>query len=152
MNQVFKILLVDDDDDDRMIFKSVVNEVSPAIEITEALNGCEAMAVLDNWHPQVPDIIFLDLNMPKMDGYSFLKEIKNKEAFKTIPIAIYTTSMQENDIELTYNGGANIFITKPSDMQELFIILEHIFKIPANKLKSQCGRKEFLLRLPRHQL
>jgi CheY-like chemotaxis protein len=67
-----------------------------------------------------PDIIFLDLNMPRMNGLEFLKAIKTHRSYKRIPVIIYTTSSNPEDIRKTKDLGATDFVTKPSDFDELY--------------------------------
>ena len=125
-------LLVDDDPDDTFLFGEVLHDVDPSIEFRTAANGQEALDLLKSMH-SLPDVIFLDLNMPRMGGVECLSEIKADEALKAIPVIIYTTSSQSKDIEETIQKGAVCFITKPSNMKELTEILSAISRsLPAN--------------------
>jgi CheY-like chemotaxis protein len=82
----------------------------------------------------MPMVIFLDLNMPKMDGRECLKEIKNNDRLKDIPVVIYTTSSHLRDIEETRNLGAKGFISKPSSLVELHTVLNAIAESIPNDL------------------
>ena len=120
------LLLVDDDEDDSFLFREILTEVDPAIKLVTAENGRVALSMLGAENAVLPDIIFLDLNMPKMDGKQCLEELKKDDLLKDIPVFIYTTSSQSKDIEYTLQLGAACFITKPSsskDLQELLAII-----------------------------
>lgn len=119
MNKPIVILLIDDDEDDRELFKLALEDVehSPLIYKT-AKSGIEALEVLKNENVN-PDFIFLDLNMPQMDGRECLRELKANVKTKTIPVVIFSTSSQLHDIEQSRSLGAIEFITKPSKVSEL---------------------------------
>ncbi len=113
------ILIVDDDEDDRDLFCDAVNVVDPEINCIVARNGEEALTGLKSDHIPKPNLIFLDLNMPRVNGVQFLREIKKIPALDSIPIIIYTTSKLKEDWEITRKLGAVHFITKPSSLREL---------------------------------
>lgn len=125
-------LLVDDDPDDTFLFGEVLRDVAPSIQLYTAVNGQEALDKLRGGMP-LPDLIFLDLNMPRMGGVECLTTLKADPALSTIPVIIYTTSSQSKDIEETMQKGAVCFITKPSNMKELTEILSVITEaLPGN--------------------
>jgi CheY-like chemotaxis protein len=125
-------LLVDDDPDDTFLFSEVLHDVDPSIGFLTAANGQEALDLLKS-STSLPDLIFLDLNMPRMGGVECLSVMKADEALKGIPVIIYTTSSQSKDIEETIQKGAVCFITKPSNMKELTEILSTITRsLPGN--------------------
>jgi CheY-like chemotaxis protein len=113
------ILIVDDDEDDRDLFCDAVNVVDSKINCIMARNGEEALRALISDHLPRPDLIFLDLNMPRVNGVQCLREIKKHPALKAIPVVIYSTSKLREDIEITRKLGAVHFITKPSTLREL---------------------------------
>ena len=119
-------LLVDDDMDDTFVFGEVLSEVDPAISFMTAGNGQEALEKLLLPNSVLPDVIFMDLNMPRMDGKQCLFEIKNNEKLQHIPVMMYTTSSHSADIEQSMQLGAVCFITKPADFKELKNILSII--------------------------
>lgn len=116
------ILLIDDDDDDQEIFLSAVEELSDSVHCV-ALSG--ATDALQKLTAKVinPDLIFLDLNMPIMNGHQFLVEIKKNEELKNIPVIIFSTSSHFTTIQHTKKLGAFDFITKPAKYDELIKIL-----------------------------
>lgn len=112
------LMIVDDDKDDRFFFRSAIRKNNPSFECVEAENGVEALQQLRTTE-QLPDFIFLDLNMPKMDGRECLKELKKDETLKNIPVIIYSTSEYKLDKEVTKELGADFFLTKLSDIYPL---------------------------------
>ncbi|SKA23089.1 CheY chemotaxis protein or a CheY-like REC (receiver) domain [Chitinophaga eiseniae] len=120
------VLLIDDDIDDRMIFGDVLKELVPDIIYNEAINGEDALAKLEAG--LVPDLIFLDLNMPRVDGKQFLAELRQIGHLRHIPVIIYTTSSHESDKKETRALGASYFITKPNSLHELNQLLKGILE------------------------
>lgn len=114
------ILIADDDADDRELIKAAFDENSTQHQVNFVENGEELLFYLmrkgqyadKTLHP-FPQIILLDLNMPKKDGREALKEIKTDPLFKSIPVIILTTSMEEKDIANSYELGVNSYIIKP---------------------------------------
>lgn len=120
------VFLVDDDVDDQEIFALALAEVDDSISCITARNGMEALEQLKErrW---IPDWIFLDLNMPRMNGKQCLKEIKGLQELTHVPVIIYSTSCELRDIEETKALGATAFISKPPRIQELINSLKSIF-------------------------
>ena len=112
------LMIVDDDKDDRFFFCSAVNKYNPTYECLEAENGVDALQQL-RIIDQLPDFIFIDLNMPKMDGHECLKELKKDKALKKIPVINYSTSDYNLDKKVTKEMGADYFLTKLSDIYSL---------------------------------
>lgn len=112
------ILLVDDDADDQYVFKDALQNVDPTIVVDTAVDGIDALQKLFE-NKTSPQLIFLDLNMPRMNGKGFLKEIKSSQALQSIPVIVYSTSSNPADIEETKALGAKDFITKPNSYNEL---------------------------------
>jgi CheY-like chemotaxis protein len=119
------LFLVDDDIDDHEIFKSALAKVDGDHELITATNGYEALNMLSAANT-LPDYIFVDLNMPRMGGLQFLKEIKKTDKLKNIPVIIYTTSSNPIDVARTKELGAVSFITKPSRFAELCSLLRSL--------------------------
>jgi len=125
--------LIDDDPDDIMLFREVVDDLDSKIHFYSATNGREALNLLNRENFSMPSVIFLDLNMPKMDGRECLHEIRKSESLGNIPVVIYTTSSHQKDIEETKKMGANGFISKPSSLRELQSVLNAIaISLPDN--------------------
>lgn len=120
------VLLIDDDIDDRMIFGEVLKELAPDINYHEAINGEDALTKLSR--DFTPDLIFLDLNMPRINGKQFLAEIRQLDHLKHIPVIIYTTSSHDSDKRETRQLGASYFLTKPNSLHELTHTLSRILQ------------------------
>ncbi len=106
-----KILLVDDDDDDQFLFKDAVKQVAPGTECASAYNGIEALRYLKSASPR-PSLIFLDLNMPLMNGFECLEHLKVDARLSAIPVIIFTTSSNHADKKRAEELGAAMFFTK----------------------------------------
>jgi CheY-like chemotaxis protein len=119
------ILMVDDDMDDQELFGEAMSIVDSAAICHFASDGEEGLRMLENGSLQC-DLIFLDLNMPKMNGKQFLAEIKKHNAYRDIPVIIFTTSLREKDGIETAEMGAAHFLTKPSSFGELCKQLENV--------------------------
>lgn len=114
------ILLIDDDEDDRGFFVEAVNFLDKNIQCWTASDGQNALDVLSYHLVVAPDLIFLDLNMPKMNGLEFLKTLKANPTFSNIPVIIYTTSSNPTDYNRTMEYGAVDYVIKPSDSKALY--------------------------------
>ena len=113
------LFIVDDDIDDQDLFIEAVNEVDTSIQCMSASSCEEALDLLKNRKVSLPDIIFLDLNMPRLNGKQCLAELKKQAHLRDIPVIIYSTSSERRDIEETTRLGAAHFLTKPNKFEEL---------------------------------
>lgn len=141
------IMLADDDEDDRLFFKEAFEEVKVEHKITTFNDGVQLMNHLLIPENNVPDIIFLDLNMPRKSGIECLKEIRAHEKLKDIVVAIYSTSSAEQDIEDTFNGGANVYIRKPNDFTMLKKILGDVIQVDWQYTGDGLNKDSFILSL-----
>ena len=113
-----RIFVIDDDIDDQELFIEAVKEINADIHCECASNGEEALTILGR-SDKLPDLIFLDLNMPRLNGKQCLERLKSSKVLRQIPVVIYSTSSQENDVRDTMALGAVHFLTKPSSFHEL---------------------------------
>src|SRR5687767_13044745 len=109
------IMLIDDDRDDRFFFSKALKKMPVEFELVEAMDGVDAFKKLRESDIK-PAVIFLDINMPFMNGIEFLKELKKDPNLNTIPVIIQSTSNAETDISVTLNLGAVDYIIKPMDV------------------------------------
>jgi CheY-like chemotaxis protein len=107
-----KVLLIEDDAVEVMKLKRAIKKLELDHELIEAKNGEHALSILKD-HELIPDVIFLDLNMPKINGLEFLKILKQDEALKYIPTIILTTSSNRKDVLSCYSIGVAGYIIKP---------------------------------------
>jgi len=120
------IVLIDDDIDDQEIFCDALAQVAQKVTCTALSNAKDALRQLEE-KVITPDAIFLDLNMPIMNGEEFLKRIKMNQELEKIPVIIFSTSANPSTIAATLKMGAIDFITKPSSYNALVQILTPIF-------------------------
>ncbi|MFZ0693021.1 MAG: response regulator [Alphaproteobacteria bacterium] len=127
----FVILIADDDPDDRMLVNDAFAETRPHIELGVVEDGEQLLGYLHRRGKfgrrtgrSDPDLILLDLNMPRKDGREALAEIKAHRNFRRIPVVILTTSRADEDILRTYDLGANSFITKPVMFESLINVVQ----------------------------
>ena len=131
-------LLIDDDFDDQEIFALALEKVDSEFQCIIANNGYEGLKYLNNTSNVLPSYIFLDLNMPLMNGKECLIEIKKHSSLKNIPVIIYTTSSLQDDIIQTRKLGAADFITKPSSIPELSRKLAKVFNAFEEKYRVEA--------------
>ena len=141
------ITLADDDEDDRLFFIDAFQDLKISTKVNTVNNGKELLKFLNQTETVLPNIIFLDLNMPILNGIECLKEIKRDKRFKDIAIAIYSTSTSDQDVEDTFVLGANIYIKKPSDFKDLKKILSDVVTINWQYHTNDLNKDNFLLRL-----
>jgi CheY-like chemotaxis protein len=122
-----EILLIEDNPGDRELIQEALQSGRVMNRISVATDGEEAMAFLNRTHgleqaPR-PDLILLDLNIPRKDGFEVLKEIREHPELSRIPVVILTSSQAERDILKSYNLRANCFISKPVDVDEFLAVV-----------------------------
>jgi CheY-like chemotaxis protein len=141
------ITLADDDEDDRLFFTDAFEELKINTVVNTVNNGKELLNFLNHPETVLPNIVFLDLNMPILNGIDCLKEIKSNDKFKDIAIAIYSTSSSDQDVEDTFVLGANIYIKKPSSFNDLKKTLSDVVIINWQYHTNGLNKDNFLLRL-----
>jgi CheY-like chemotaxis protein len=117
VSEPFTCFLVDDDIDDQEIFLTVMEDIAPRVRCVTALNGQEAMNMLTSGEV-LPDLIFLDLNMPLMNGKQFLAACRQVDKCRHIPVIVLSTTSDKSSIEETFRLGAKDYITKPHKFSE----------------------------------
>ncbi|MCW3072462.1 MAG: response regulator receiver protein [Bacteroidetes bacterium] len=146
MTRPLKVLLADDDEDDRFFFDIVLKELSIATQLATVENGEKLMRFLAENPDQLPDVLFLDLNMPRKNGSECLAEIKSNKRFKDLPVFIYSTSMHEDVADLLYNNGAHCYIRK-TDIIELQQVLEYALGMMIKNNFKRPARNKFILKM-----
>jgi CheY-like chemotaxis protein len=114
MPSSMNVFIIDDDPDDRELLVEAIHEIDPTISCDSAIGSLEALAILSGEVASIPDYIFLDMNMPLMDGKECLVEIKKIEKLADTKLVIYTTSQREEDVKEMLALGASFFLIKPS--------------------------------------
>jgi CheY-like chemotaxis protein len=126
---MFKIFIADDDEDDRLMFKTALDKTPYDCELNTAVDGQELLEKLEEIDKDnLPDLIILDLNMPRKDGKETLAEIRRHPNLCCIPVVIFTTSNTKSDSKESYMIGASSYITKPSSFKELCEVVEGLIE------------------------
>ena len=145
--EYINICLADDDEDDRLFFTEAFDELRINTKVQTFNDGVALMDYLNDEDSILPNVLFLDLNMPRKNGVECLLEIKQNEKLNDIAIAIYSTSSSEDHIEETFINGANIYIKKPNDFEKLKKILSEIVTINWQYHTSCLNKENFLMRM-----
>jgi CheY-like chemotaxis protein len=119
------ILIVDDDSEDRELFREAIAEIDPSIRCYSAKDGKDALREM-NHGLDLPDFIFLDINMPVMNGRECLIEIKKHTRLRQIPVIMYSTTSDTKEIKGFYSLGAHDFLIKPHNFKKLVEALSSI--------------------------
>ena len=153
MKDELDVLLADDDTDDCHFFKEALEELKLAIKLTTVHDGEKLMTWLENrvtegGYPPLPNVLFLDLNMPRKNGFECLHEIKSSERLKQLPVIILSTSFEEGVVNLLYASGAQYFLRKPTDFS-LFkkAIQQTVIISTAQQETQQPTRAQFVITL-----
>ncbi|HEY8972082.1 MAG TPA: response regulator [Puia sp.] len=128
--QEIHILLVDDNEGDILLTKEALEEAKIVNRISVAYDGVQALTFLKKEPPfarqDSPDLILLDINLPRMDGTELLSIIKQDPELRRIPVIMLTTSSSERDILTSYDNHANCYITKPVDLERFMDVVRTI--------------------------
>ena len=146
-NEPLHILLADDDETDRLLFEEALRELVIKTIVETVNNGEQLMALLSAKDAKIPDLLFLDLNMPQKNGMECLKEIRGDKKFKEMSILIYSTSNSEKDMEETFLHGANVYINKPNNFNALKQVLEKAVTAAYYYQDPPFNKANFLLKI-----
>jgi CheY-like chemotaxis protein len=136
------VMIAEDDDDDFYIFSVAFAELSFTVLLTRAENGEILVELLEN---KIPDILFLDLMMPRKDGRQCLKEIRANHKFDALPVIMYTSLKDVKDVEFCYREGANLYVIKPSAYSDLKDVLQRILTIDWKKVLYYPPLSQFVI-------
>ena len=135
------ILLADDDEDDRFLFQEALNEITLSTRLTTVRDGeqlMEALTAID-----LPEVLFLDLNMPRKNGFQCLSEIRKSEKLRKLPVVIFSTSFQPDAVDKLYEGGAHYYIRKPSNFDHFkSVIMRAITLVTRRDLSNMKPSKD----------
>ncbi len=145
-----QILFADDDSEDIELFKLSISEIGSEVKLKIVENGTKLLKYLFEVKSsdEYPHLIFLDINMPGLNGKECLKEIRRNKKFNLIPVIIFSTSSNRNDIDETFENGANLFVTKPEDIKKQKSLLSTILKLNWNQLIQTPDKNNFLQFVP----
>lgn len=144
-NDALYILLADDDEDDRLFFKEALQDIKVKTIIDFVNDGSQLMKYLNQPNLRLPNMVFLDLNMPLKNGLECLIEIRRNNRLKDLAIVIYSTSASEEDVEEAFVNGANIYIKKPNDFMLLKTALARVINLNWQYHTLGLKKENFLL-------
>lgn len=139
-----KVLLADDDADDRLFFEQAIAQVSQPTTLTILNDGEELMEFLSDEKNEIPSVLFLDINMPRKNGFECLTSIKLNDRLRRMPVVVFSTSNSWDHINTVFKTGANIYIHKPGDFSELKQIIEHALPV-AIKNEFSTSQLKYIL-------
>lgn len=140
------ILLVEDNEGDILLTTEALSDAKIVNEVSVVKDGWDAVRFLEQKDEfskeSLPDLIFLDVNLPRMNGHEVLQYIKENDAIKHIPVIMLTTSSAESDIMKSYRNHANCFVTKPVDVNDFIQVVTSIedFWVSIVQLPTQAGK------------
>lgn len=123
---VHKLLLIDDDVEDCYLFSLLLKEAAPALQLATCHQCEDALRLIQD---TAPDLVFLDIHFPQMGGYDCIKSIRDHKAFKYLPVIMYSSTIRATDVNTAYGLGANLFLTKPDNAEELKVSLKIILEL-----------------------
>lgn len=138
------ILLADDDIDDCDFFKDALETLPIITRLTIVHDGEELMRYLHENSTRLPHVLFLDVNMPRKNGYECLAEIKKNDTLKDLPVVMFSTSNERDKINILFRNGANIYVRKPGNFIQLVQIIQHALPLATENIFSN-GKLKYIL-------
>ena len=125
----YDVLIVEDNRDDVVFIEEALSESGFDVSLNAVRDGDEAIGYLDmisSGERVLPDLVFLDLNLPRRSGLEFLGDMRGRERFRLVPVVVLTTSKAEDDIRKSYENYANSYIVKPIDLNEFIRLIRQV--------------------------
>jgi CheY-like chemotaxis protein len=145
MAPVQTLLLADDDNDDCIFFSEALEDLSVPATLSVVRDGIELMSTLHKNNHKLPDILFLDLNMPRKSGFDCLSEIKSTDKLKHLPVIIFSTSLDMEVVKLLYHKGANYYIRKPGQFSSLKSVVRQALTLMSDGSRERPPLENFIL-------
>lgn len=145
MSDILTVYLVDDDEDDRNFFEEALSEISLNTEIHSFSNGVDLMAHLLGISEKLPDVLFVDLNMPLMNGEECIEDVRSEQQFNDIPIVVYSTVCDEVQLQKLKSIGANGYLPKPNTFAGLKQKLRNALDSMTNDNSSENIQAPFII-------
>lgn len=139
------LLLADDDADDCMFFKEALEDLPFSASLNTVNDGDQLMSLLTTKSTILPDILFLDLNMPRKTGFDCLIEIKHNEKLKSLPVIVYSTSLDHDVVNLLYEKGAHYYIRKPGDFTDLKKVILEALTLASEMNFKKTSKENFII-------
>jgi len=142
----WNLLLAEDDDDDYLIFEIALEKTKFLYKLSRAQDGEILLRLLSE---NIPDILFLDLQMPRKDGHQCILEIRANSRYDSLPVVVYSSRSDPNNIERCYRAGSNFFTIKPDSVNDLTAVLNHLLSIDWKSHLYYPTTSDFVLRANR---
>jgi CheY-like chemotaxis protein len=139
------ILLADDDTDDCIFFKEALEGFSMETHLISVNDGERLMQYLNDQNSKLPDVLFLDLNMLRKNGFECLLEIKSSKVLKHFPVIVYSTSLEQESVDRLYKIGAHFFIRKPAEFPLFKKIIQKALLLISKENILQPIKENFVL-------
>jgi len=138
------IILADDDIDDCNFFKEALAALPLSTQLKTVHDGVELMDYLVTNEAYLPHVLFLDINMPRKNGFECLSEIKHNEKLKDLPVVMFSTSKSQDNINILFKTGADVYIRKPANFAQLVQVIHHALPMAAENIFSN-GKLKYVL-------
>ena len=139
------IVLAEDDHDDQLLFEDAIDELPVTVDLITFSNGDDLIKWLKRKKNKLPDALFLDLNMPRKNGFATLGEIKRNTKLQDLPVIIFSTATNEEMIKQVFKDAAHYYISKPANFGELKELIFKSLKLIADKDLDIPGKESFML-------
>lgn len=145
ISQNLSILLADDDFTDCLLFKDALEELPVTTILTIVHNGEQVTEVLTKKGNKLPDVLFLDINMPRKNGFATLGEIKRNKRLEKLPVIIFSTCSGIEAVKRVYSDAAHYYIIKPADFKQLKRVIYEALSLITQKDKSMPLKEDFII-------
>jgi DNA-binding NarL/FixJ family response regulator len=139
------LLLADDDIDDCYLFEEAVSAITQTAQISTIHDGAQLMNLLNRAKDNLPDILFLDINMPRKNGFECLNEIKATDKLSKLHVIIYSTSLDPTMVNLFYEKGASYYIQKPSEFTKLVSVINKALILMGDANGNATPQNQFII-------
>jgi DNA-binding NtrC family response regulator len=145
IHRKLNVILAEDDYDDRLLFEEALSELPVSVKLDTFNNGDELMEWLTNVNNRLPDVLFLDLNMPRKNGFATLGEIKRNIKLQNLPVIIFSTATNHEMIKQVYKDAAHYYIRKPVHFSDLKQLIYKALKMIEEHRSSLPDKEDFML-------
>lgn len=142
-----KVLLAEDDNADCLLFEEVIAKLPVSVNLFTVTNGEQLLAWLNKKGNKLPDVLFLDLNMPRKNGFAALGEIKRSSKLQDLPVIIFTTANDKERIKQVYRDAAHYYIRKPNKFSDLKELVYKVLVMISEDDLSLPDKKDFILKI-----
>ena len=145
ISEIFRILLAEDDNDDSLFFKEALEELQLDTELKIIHDGEKLMELLNDDARDLPHVVFLDLNMPRKNGFECLSEIRSNPRLQHLPVIIVSTSFEQEIVDGLYRDGAHYYIRKPADFAQIRKVVYQSIRLVSDGTGEQPPQDQFVV-------